>query len=414
MRLLPSITAALLLTTLASSARAASPCDDPHPAWLMCEDFEAGELGWQAWFEQSPFLECNGCTNEGNNPDRIQLLHDPAAAHDGEWSLYLPAAAAANYMGASLTFRTCAGTPQQGCTLTGHEELYFRTWVRLADDHQYVHHFLSIAGTQPDQYWGADGNAGCRPNGYRAAGTTLDFNGDHELFFYTYFPGMSCDMGGYCSGSFAENICNGCAQKDMPCENGLECCWGNHFDPPAPTVLPTGEWTCLELHMRLNTPGEADGSMAFWINDELALEQPGMHWRDVSELQLNKAWLQHYIDNGDANQPNRAWFDDVVVSTERIGCTGRGGDGDGDPSGDGDPRGDGDAPGDGDNDGEGGGPGEAGSGGESGGTGDDGRATGDGGCSCSTDGGPAPTPWAGLILLALTAPLVQRRRRAPA
>jgi hypothetical protein len=62
--------------------------------------------------------------------------------------------------------------------------------------------------------------------------------------------------------------------------------------------------------------------MAFWMNDELGHEQTGMHWRDVPELQLNKAWLQHYIADGDADQSNRVWFDDVVVSTQRIGCGG--------------------------------------------------------------------------------------------
>ena len=46
-----------------------------------------------------------------------------------------------------------------------------------------------------------------------------------------------------------------------------------------------------------------------------------MHWRDVDELQLNKAWLQHYIAGGDADRSNKVWFDDVVVSTERIGCS---------------------------------------------------------------------------------------------
>lgn len=60
--------------------------------------------------------------------------------------------------------------------------------------------------------------------------------------------------------------------------------------------------------------------MAFWLNDELVHEETTMHWRDVPELQLNKAWLQHYIAAGDAQQSNRIWFDDVVVSTEPIGC----------------------------------------------------------------------------------------------
>ena len=94
--------------------------------------------------------------------------------------------------------------------------------------------------------------------------------------------------------------------------------------------------------MAINTPGQADGRMSFWVDDELKLEETGMHWRDDADLQLNKAWLQHYIANGDADQSNEIWFDDVVVSTERIGCTaGPSGDGDGDASG---PGGDGEPP----------------------------------------------------------------------
>lgn len=315
-----SITVAALIALAPSTARAV--CDASSPEVLACEDFEQGGAGWAAWYEQSIFIECNGCPDGTNNdPGRITLTDDPANVHDGSWSLHMPADASVGYLGASMTWRDCAGDPRQGCTLEGHEELYFRTWVKLAEDHAYVHHFLSISGTRPDDYWGADGTAGCRPNGYAAAGTTLDFNENHELFFYTYYPEMSCDMGGYCSGQYVQDICDGCAAREMPCDNGLECCWGNLFGPEQPLVLPRGEWVCLELMMRLNTPGEADGVMAFWMNDELGHEQTGMHWRDVPELQLNKAWLQHYIDQGDADESNRVWFDDVVVSTQRIGCS---------------------------------------------------------------------------------------------
>ncbi len=72
--------------------------------------------------------------------------------------------------------------------------------------------------------------------------------------------------------------------------------------------------------MSLNTPGQADGSMAFWVDGLLALEQAGIEWRDTSELQLNKAWLQHYIAGGGADSSNRVWFDDMIVSTLPIGC----------------------------------------------------------------------------------------------
>ena len=301
-------------------ARAQSPCAEPRPGWLACEDFELGELGWADWFAASPFTECNGCRDGQNDPARIRLTSDPKLVHSGEWAVEMPAEESAGYQGGALTFRSCLGEKRAGCVLEGYDRLHMRTRVRLAEDHEYVHHFLAIAGTRPDRYWDSDGNAGCRPNGVRWAGTTLDFNADRELFFYTYFPEMRCDSGGYCSGDTVRRICEGCAAKEMPCAAGPECCWGNIFRPDEPVILPRGEWVCLELMMELNTPGEADGRMAFWVDGVLALEQTGMHWRDTPALQLNKAWLMHYIAGGDADQSNQVVFDDMIVSTEYIGC----------------------------------------------------------------------------------------------
>ena len=378
----------------------------------MCEDFEDGHLGWEAWFSGSSFTECNGCPDGINDPARIRLTDAPGAARDGQWALDLPAEASAGYQGASLTYRSCDGDKRAGCPLVGYEQLYFRTWVRLAPDHGYVHHFLSLAGTQPAGYWDSDGNAGCRPNGTRHAGTTVDFNTDHELFFYTYYPEMNCDAGGYCSGQYAQDICDGCAGKDMPCENGLECCWGNHFEPDPPVVLPRDEWVCLEMMMKLDTPGAADGEMAFWMNDTLAHRATGMRWRDTSELKLNKAWLQHYIASGDAQQSHRIWFDDMVVSTARIGCSsGDGGTDDGD-TGDGDPS---------DTDSETGttetttgttdsDPNDTGGEGSAGGSpdGDDGS-----GCGCRNSSPPPAAIW-GLVALGLGRRPRKRLTRQPA
>lgn len=301
---------------------AASECDAPDASWLMCEDFEGGALGWESWYAQSPWVECDGCSDGVNDPNRIRLEDDAAIAHDGAFSLHMPGTSA-DFLGGTLRFATCADEQSAGCTLQGHDRLYFRTWVRLAADHDYVHHFLGINGSRPDSYWDANGNAGCRPNGERWAGTRVDLSSAHELFFYTYFPDMHCDSGGYCSGEYAEDICNGCAGIDMPCEGALECCWGNHFEPEPPVVLSTETWTCLEMSMQLNTPGQSDGSMAFWVDDVLAHEVGGMAWRDTAELQLNRAMLEHYIDVGDTDHANAIWFDDVVVSTEPIGCSGR-------------------------------------------------------------------------------------------
>ncbi|MGH1344257.1 MAG: dickkopf-related protein [Nannocystales bacterium] len=312
---------ALLGLALGSPDAAASPCDEPGSGWLMCEDFEGGGAGWADWYSQSEWTECDGCPDGINDPNRIRLEDDPALAHDGSFSVTMPGSGD-SFRGGTLRFATCAdGEQNAGCTLEGHDRLYLQTWVRLDQDHNYVHHFLGLGGSRPDAYWDANGNAGCRPNGERWAGTRVDLNPDHELFFYTYYPGMNCDAGGYCSGDYAQGICDGCADRDMPCTNGLECCWGNHFSPETPVVLQTETWTCLEMMMELNTPGQEDGSMAFWVDDVLGHEADGLAWRDVPELQLNRAMLEHYIAAGDTDHANQVWFDDVVVSTERIGCS---------------------------------------------------------------------------------------------
>lgn len=362
--------AALAVGALVSIGEArAGTCDVSQPGWLMCEDFEKGGLGWQEWYTQSNWVECDGCSKGVNDPERIRLEQDVALAHEGEWSLNMPGSSA-EHLGGTLRFATCAGEQKAGCALQGHERLYLRTWVRLAADHDYVHHFLGLGGSRPDNYWDANGNAGCRPNGERWAGTRVDLDPEHKLFFYTYFPGMSCDSGGYCSGDYAQQICDGCAEKDMACVGELECCWGNIFTPDPPVQLATETWTCLEMMMQINTPGAPDGSMAFWVDDTLALEVGDMQWRDVPELQLNRAMLEHFIDPGDTDHANRIWFDDVVVSTERIGCAAALPPGDSDGSS-----------------GGGDGSGSSGGGDASSGSGTSSTSSGGGG----GDGGPSPT-----------------------
>lgn len=289
-------------------------CKNPHPSWLLCEDFENMSAGFSAWLAGSPWTENIG----GDNPGRMTSSSE---AHGGSFSLYMPADASAGYKGADLMFRTCAGANQPGCTLKGYDELHFRAWFKLAPDHQRTHHFLAIGGSQ--SYWDAYGNAGCRPDGARHMGTTVDFKPlTHATFFYTYFPAMKCDPGTTCA-KYADPqaICDGCAQKNMPCSNGLECCWGNNFSPPTQVVLPLDQWVCLDMSMKANDVGQANGRMAYSIDGALAHEITDMVWRDTADLKLNMVRLQHYNETADVqSHSNRIWFDDVVVSTAPIGC----------------------------------------------------------------------------------------------
>ncbi len=289
-------------------------CKHPGPGWLFCEDFEGMAAGFDAWKANWGWTDSIGA----NDPGRMTSSTD---AHTGKYSVEYPAAASSGYKGADLIYRTCDGANKPGCALKSYDQLYFRTYVKLAPDHQRVHHFLNISGSQ--QFWDAYGNAGCRPNGYRAMGTTVDMKPTtHDSYFYTYYPEMHCDPGSTCNQyADAQAICDGCSKKDMPCSNGLECCWGNLFKPAQAVPIPTGKWVCLEMMMKANNVGKSNGEMAYWVDGKLADRETTMHFRDTTDLGLNMVRLQHYLETSDAqNHSNRVWFDDVVVSTQRIGC----------------------------------------------------------------------------------------------
>jgi len=295
-------------------------CQNPHPSWRLCEDFERGNGDFDAWLALSNFISGVGDDDRG----RIRLASDQV--HGGNWAVYMPAEAGSGYQGASLDWRDCVGAQQTNCSMNSHEVLFFRAWIRFASDHRYVHHFLNIGGSQPDDYW-YHGTAGCLPDGMLAMGTTVDFaENTHQSFFYTYWPEMSCDTS--CDRYMdVDQVCQDCADKGLPtCDQQPQCCWGNHFTPDPPVAFPVGDWFCFEMMMQANTVGERDGVMAYWVNDVLALRvdensPTPIWWRTSPTLALNRVRLQHYIETEDAGGfSNRVWFDDVVVSTERIGC----------------------------------------------------------------------------------------------
>ena len=49
---------------------------------------------------------------------------------------------------------------------------------------------------------------------------------------------------------------------------------------------PTGTWATVEQHVRLNTPGQADGQVQVWLNGALVFEQTGLAFRSTSSLRI--------------------------------------------------------------------------------------------------------------------------------
>jgi hypothetical protein len=96
--------------------------------------------------------------------------------------------------------------------------------------------------------------------------------------------------------------------------------WGNSFLPADGTDIPTGKWSCAEFYLKHNTPGEADGEQAFWIDGNLLGHWKGIRWRKNAGLMANAFTLESYVtDRWTKNPVNIVYFDNLVIARKYVG-----------------------------------------------------------------------------------------------
>lgn len=79
-------------------------------------------------------------------------------------------------------------------------------------------------------------------------------------------------------------------------------------------------WFCVEHHVKLNDPGESNGIQEFWINDSLEARRENLNFTGTyTEYAINAVFFENYWNDGSIKEQKR-YFDNIVVSTERIGC----------------------------------------------------------------------------------------------
>ena len=115
-------------------------------------------------------------------------------------------------------------------------------------------------------------------------------------------------------------------------EGGQVVCVGyNDFDHlhwlgfqagPTPVFATeeAGEWRCIEAHVRLDDPGQANGVQEFWIDGALEARGEGLEFVDgYADYAINAVFFENYWNEGSTADQQR-FFDDIVVSTAPIGC----------------------------------------------------------------------------------------------
>lgn len=86
-----------------------------------------------------------------------------------------------------------------------------------------------------------------------------------------------------------------------------------------PYVFQKDKWECIEVYIKLNQGAASDGIVRAWLNGEKKLE----YVNERFETDAGKTFTELMI-SGYYNDPNDllmfAWIDDIVISTEQIGC----------------------------------------------------------------------------------------------
>ena len=114
-------------------------------------------------------------------------------------------------------------------------------------------------------------------------------------------------------------------------DNNVKCQGYNDFDhmdwlgwkngvTPIFSSANDNIWHCVEAHVRLNDPGIQNGIMEFWIDGSLEAGSYNLDFvRSYTEYGINAIFFENYWNSG-SPQNQKRYFDNIVVSTSRIGC----------------------------------------------------------------------------------------------
>ncbi len=87
-----------------------------------------------------------------------------------------------------------------------------------------------------------------------------------------------------------------------------------------PEKIEPMKWHCVEVMVKLSTPGKDDGIVKLWVNGKLVSEYTDVPLRDAGhpDLLMNMFFLGPYFHPGSGKDQTH-WADQIVVATSYIG-----------------------------------------------------------------------------------------------
>lgn len=83
--------------------------------------------------------------------------------------------------------------------------------------------------------------------------------------------------------------------------------------------MPRGEWHMFEVELNIGSQGTANGETRMWIDDVLKAQTTGLLLLPKQDNLLQHIWMGGWYSHETPNPKSCRYFDDVKVSTTRIG-----------------------------------------------------------------------------------------------
>ncbi|NVN92405.1 MAG: hypothetical protein HXX11_17645 [Desulfuromonadales bacterium] len=288
--------------SLASSGTvtvARNECTNPPSGTVFCEDFEGTN-------PKANFNDYDG------NPDTENLIATDSGPAGVSSNKAVKLWVAANQDGSSDLVKVLPTT---------YDKLYARWYFKFEPGFNFNNYNHGGGLTAGDRsYIGLSGN---RPAGNDFASFLMQpwSSNDTEPFSYTYYRGMyqNCaDPNGSCWGD------------SFPCvyDSGSTSCT-KPADRPTVTMptLVTGQWYCYEQMIDMGTASTngvtpaPTGRITQWLNGTQFGDNTNLWFRTTANLKLQNLWLALF-ENNNSHSASGELIDNVVVSTQRIGCGG--------------------------------------------------------------------------------------------
>jgi hypothetical protein len=187
------------------------------------------------------------------------------------------------------------------------DEMYFRYCLRLASDWLQAAEggkLPGFAATYNKAAWGGrpwDGDIGWSLRGFygvapRDAGTAS--SGPHPA------------AGKVLTGTYAYH-----SKADRIYGEGLPWIGGG-----LAALLTPDRWSCIEQHLKLNTPGREDGVLRVWVDGKQVMGRADLRLRDRPGIRIEEVWMNFYHGGTQiAPVDLTAYVDQVVIARRYIG-----------------------------------------------------------------------------------------------